>query len=109
MGQLIYFVNHTKKEFFCPFGSKWQEIIGNPKYMEKILEYIRQWWNGDRIGIINSFRFCRNERFFKSRYKDITEEAEFRYTRKDTEDPLKDGIDYRDQYKKELERGEEEE
>lgn len=80
MGQLIYFVNHTKKEFFCPFGCKWREITLNPKVMEKILEHIRVWWNGNRIEIMNSFKFCMYEEELKE-YTDITEERGFKYTK----------------------------
>lgn len=84
MGQIIYFINHTKKEFFRPFGSKWREITLNPRIMEKILEFIRSDWNGDRIEIINSFQFCKREDTF-AYYTDTTEEKGFKYKKKEVE------------------------
>lgn len=52
MGTIIYFVNHTRKEFFlCPFG-KWSEILLNPFQMRGILERLKRDWNNCKIELI---------------------------------------------------------
>lgn len=52
--------------------------------MERILEFIKCYWNGDRIEIMNSFRFCKREDTF-AYYTDITKESGFKYKRKEAE------------------------
>ena len=52
MGQLVYFVNHTIREYFCPYASKWGEILLNQSTMEDIFDFIRDHWNNCKIEIV---------------------------------------------------------
>ena len=52
MGALVYFVNSTKKEYFCPLASKITEVYCNPIIMAGIIDTLDSEWNGDRIHII---------------------------------------------------------
>ena len=67
MGELIYFLNHTKKQYFCPI-CKWGEILLNKYIMEGILEILRYYWNNCKIEIIGEYSI--NEKLPKH-YKEI--------------------------------------
>lgn len=67
MGQLVYFVNHDRKEFFCPIY-KWGEILDNRCIMEAILDYFRDYWNNNKLEIVmeNSI-----DKIDRKEYKDV--------------------------------------
>ena len=52
MGELIYFINHNKKEWFCPI-SKMGEIYINRKLMCGILYIFKNEWNNNKIEILS--------------------------------------------------------
>ena len=49
MGNVAYVVNHTKKQFFCCYSSKWGEVFLNPHVMYGIIEFIRSYWNNCQL------------------------------------------------------------
>lgn len=51
MGILVYFINHDKKEWFCPIA-KMSEIYINRTMMCGILNILKNEWNNNRIEIL---------------------------------------------------------
>lgn len=52
MGELIYIVNHTHKQYFCPQSSKFGEVMSNTYLMRGILEILRCGWNNCKIEFV---------------------------------------------------------
>ena len=67
MGQLIYLVNHTLKEYTCPI-CKYGEFVGSPSIMEHFIDLLRERWNNCQIEII--FDLSERMKTIK-KYKDI--------------------------------------
>lgn len=69
MGEIIYIVNHTKKQWFCPDACKWGEVLINDHVMRGILELFKDRWSMNKIEFIGGY----NERLSKIRkeYKEI--------------------------------------
>lgn len=69
MGALIYFVNSTKKEYFCPDYCKLNEVYLNSYLMAGIIDILYNEWNGCKIYVLSSY----DKRMEKVReeYKDL--------------------------------------
>ncbi len=69
MGQLIYIVNHTIKEWFCPDASKWSEVLINDFIMRGILYLFRHRWNNCKISFYGGYNTDLDE--IREKYKEI--------------------------------------
>ena len=67
MGQLVYFFNHSRREYFSPV-LKLGEIYSNIDVMTRILEHFINYWNGDQIEIVMANSLYKID---KSEYEEV--------------------------------------
>jgi len=63
MGALYYFCNYDKKIILNtrpPY--KFSEMLKAPKFLQLILEYLRDEWNGERVGLMSELNALYNGR-----------------------------------------------
>ena len=73
MGQLVWFVNHDRKEYFCPI-CKWGEIIANKCIMEALLDYFRDFWNNCKLEIVMEYSL---DEINLKKYKDVIKHFQY--------------------------------
>lgn len=76
MGTLIYFVNHTKKQYFSPVA-KISEIYCNRIIMCGIIYVLRNYWNNCKIEIISEYELDKIPKDYKEIPFDLNDYIDF--------------------------------
>lgn len=71
MGELVYIVNHTKKQYINK-TNKWREWTLNPKSLLPLFYALNYQWSGDQIAVVGEYVMYNQCK----KYKDVTKELD---------------------------------